>query len=103
VGVEEEFVGCVELDASGVTWTDVGADPPEGVAATGFAADGVAALLAADGVTALLTADGAVVLLGVDGAVVLLGVDGAMALFATVTEAACEGTAPPAAGTAGLT
>jgi len=76
VAAEEEFAGGVELDASGATWTDVAADPPEGVAVAGFGAGGAMALLAAGG---------------------------AMTLLATVTEAACEGTAAPAAGGAGLT
>ncbi len=85
VAAEEEFAGGVELDAFGATWTDVAADPPEGVAVAGFGAGGATALLAAGGAVALLAAGGA------------------MALLATVTEAACEGTAAPAAGGAGLT
>ena len=103
VGVEEEFAGGVELDAFGATWTDVAADPPDGVAVAGLAVDGAVALLAADGAAALLAADGAVELLAADGAVELLAADGAGALLVAVTGAACEGPAAPAAGRSGVT
>ena len=95
MAVAGELTDGVELDAPGATWTDVDADPAEGVPVAELL------LLAASGVAPDVE-DGAKGVAG-GSAEAGLGADGTVGPPATVTGAACKGPAAPAAGGSGLT
>jgi hypothetical protein len=101
MAVEEELTGGVEggveLDAPGATWTDVAADPAEGVPVAELL------LLAASGVAASPDVEDGARGVAAGSAEAGLGADGTVGPPATVTGAACTGPAAPAAGGSGLT
>jgi hypothetical protein len=95
VALEEELTGGMGIDTPGATWTDVAADPAEGVPVAELP------LLTASGVAASPDVGASGVAAG--PAEAGLGADGTVGPLATVTGAACKGAAAPAAGGTGLT
>jgi hypothetical protein len=85
-----------ELDAPGVTWTGVAADPAEGVPVAELLLLAASVVAAAPGVEAA----GGVAAGSVEAG---FGAGGIVGSFATVRGAICKGSAAPASGRSGLT